>query len=183
MKKVLLFSIFFFIFSALGAFAYQTILIDWPSGSKWNVAYYEKIGNEAILQYVPAGETSSNWTRTLIVHSYRDSDYASTQLASILTRQMMMQNPTSNYKYYKYSPDDTLAVRSTSNYNGIQAQCEIFRVTKAQEGQISIQYIDKTKSHFMKTYAVWYKIVRDARTYSSYYMDERVMNKAESYEL
>lgn len=183
MKKVLLFSIFCFLATMLSAFAYQTIIIDWPKGTKWNVAYYESMGNESILQYVPDGQSGSYWTRSMIIHSYRNSSNTSPQLSSALTRQMFLQNPTCKYRYFKIEPTDTIAMRCTSTYNGIAGQCEIFRVTHSQEGQMSIQYIDKSKTHFRNTYPTWYRIVKGAKTYESYYMDERVMNKAESYQL
>ena len=69
MRKVLLFSIL--IFSALSVFAYETIIIKFPDKELWVKGYYKKIGNEALLQYVPNGQSSNNWTRSIVIHSYK----------------------------------------------------------------------------------------------------------------
>ena len=55
MKKVLLFSALFLL-STLMVFAYETIIIKFPDRENWVKAYYKKVGLEAILQYVPAGQ-------------------------------------------------------------------------------------------------------------------------------
>ena len=74
MKRVLLFISIFFL-SALAVFAYETIIIKFPDKELWVKAYYKKVNNEAILQYVPNGQNSNNWTRTVVVHSYNGSTY------------------------------------------------------------------------------------------------------------
>lgn len=183
MKKVLLFSVIIYSFIQLFSFAYETIIIDFPKGTKWNVAYYQNIGTEAILQYVPDGQTYKNWKQTVIVHSYKDSTFFAHQLSDRVVAQLQKQNPTGTYKYFKYSSVDAIAIRSTKNYNGVLAQGEIFRTTKAAEGLMTIQYIDRNKEHFKQNYAMWLKIIRDARTYNSYWRDDRVLNKGENYEL
>lgn len=183
MKKVLLFSLFCYCFVSLAAMAYQTIIIDFPKKSKWEVVYYRNLATEAILQYVPEGQSVSNWKQTVIVHSYRESTYGAHQLSDIVSAQLIRQNPTGKYQYLRYSGVDSVAVRSTSNYKGIAGQCEILRTTKAAEGLMTIQYIDRDKDHFKQNYNTWLKIIRDARTYNSYWRDNRVLNKGESYEL
>ena len=48
---------------------------------------------------------------------------------------------------------------------------------------MTIQYIDRNREHFKQNYFTWVKIIRDARTYNSYWRDDRVLNKEENYEL
>ena len=52
MRKVLLFSLTcaVFLFSTLCVFAYETIIIKFPSKELWVKAYYKKVGNEQILK-------------------------------------------------------------------------------------------------------------------------------------
>ncbi len=183
MKKVLLYSLILSFFLSLAAIAYETIIIDFPKKTKWDVAFYRNIGTEAILQYVPSGESYSKWTQTVIVHSYKDYTYPANQLSDMLTAQLQRQNPTGRYNYLRYTGVDAIAVRTTNNYNKILGQSEIFRTTKAAEGLMTIQYIDKNKTRFKENYNMWLKIIRDARTYNSYWRDNRVLNKGESYEL
>ena len=75
MKKILLFSLFF-LFSAIIVLAYETIIFHFPDGELWEKAYYKKRMGEAILQYVPGGQISTNWKRTIIVHSYNYAEYS-----------------------------------------------------------------------------------------------------------
>ena len=77
MKKVLLssFLIGLFLFSTLCAFAYETIIIKFPNKELWVKGYYKKVGNEALLQYVPGGQSSNNWSKTVVIHSYKHSNY------------------------------------------------------------------------------------------------------------
>lgn len=73
-EKVLLFSSLFLL-STLMVFAYETIIIKFPDKELWVKAYYKKVGLEAILQYVPAGQGSNNWTKSVVVHSYNQSTF------------------------------------------------------------------------------------------------------------
>lgn len=183
MKKHLLFSfIFMFIFS-VSALAYETIIIDFPPKVKWDVIFYRHIGTEAILQYIPSSQNPDDWKQSIIVHSYKESSFPANQLSDMLIRQMKLQNPTGNYRYVTNTPTDAIAVRTTEDYKSIKGHGEIFRTTRCAEGRITIQYIDRDKEHFRKNYGYWLKVVRDARTYNSYWRDERIMNKGEFYEL
>ena len=74
MKRVLLSSLILF-FTTIAVFAYETIIIKYPDGELWQKAYYKKIGAEAILQYLPKGQTRENWTRSIVVHSYYESAF------------------------------------------------------------------------------------------------------------
>ena len=99
MKKVLLFSIL--LLTTLGVFAYETIIFHFPDGELWEVAYYKKVGNEAILQYVPGGQTSGNWVRTIIVHSYNENESPAPFFAQSEIRKMLRINPKGKYKLIK----------------------------------------------------------------------------------
>jgi hypothetical protein len=182
MKKVLLFSLLL-LFSTIAVFAYETVIIKYPSGELWEKAYYKKIGSEAILQYVPKGQTHENWTRSIILHSYNDSGYpVRTFIANDLAR-MSQTNPTSGYKYLKLADTDSIAGRCTSDYKNIKAQCEFYRVTRVHNGIVSLHYINRNKNDFMSNYQQWYDIIKRAKYYNSYYRDERTFDKSEYFEL
>lgn len=182
MKKVLLFSIFFII-SAITVFAYETIIIKFPDGEKWNAVYYKKQGNEAILQYVPEGQTSDNWTRAIIVHSYKDYAYPINIFINNNARKMQKANPTGKYRTIKMKETDAIITRCTDNYNNIQGQCEFFRATYAHEGIITVHYINRNKENFRHNYTVWFDIISGAKFYNSYFRDERMFDKSEYFEL
>lgn len=182
MKKVLLTSILFFLF-ALGVFAYETVIIKFPDGEVWEKAYYKKIGLEAILQYVPKGQTHKNWNRSIIVHSYDQSNYPITVFMANNLLAMMKKNPTSPYNYIRLTEVDSIAGRCTENYHSIKSQCEFFRATKVHGGIISIHYINKDKEDFMNNYKQWYDIIKKARFLNTYWRNERTLNKSEYFEL
>ena len=154
MKKVLLFSALFLL-STLMVFAYETIIIKFPDRENWVKAYYKKVGLEAILQYVPAGQGSNNWTKSVVVHSYNQSTF----------------------------PISVFLTNSTAKLLKTKAQCEFFRVTRGYEGIVTIHYMNKNKEDFMENYNQWYNIIKRAKLYNSYYRDERMLDKAEYFEL
>ena len=100
MKKALLFSLTctVFLLSTLCVFAYETIIIKFPNKELWVKAYYKKIGNEALLQYVPGGQARDNWSRAIVIHSYKYSNYPINVFLSNTTDKMQKINPTSPYK-------------------------------------------------------------------------------------
>lgn len=181
MKKVLLFSLI--IFSSLSVFAYETIIIKFPDKELWVKAYYRKVRNEAILQYVPHGQTGNDWTRTVVVHSYNGSTYPINIFISNNLARMKKINPTGTYKTLRLTPYDAISGRCTDDYGSIKAQCEFFRVTRGYEGIVTIHYMNKDKANFMAEYSKWYNIIKKARLYNSYYRDERTLDKAEYFEL
>ena len=182
MKKVLLFSILFLI-TAIGAFAYETVIIKYPAGEVWTKAYYKKIGDEAILQYVPAGQSHQDWTRSIIVHAYYESAYPINVFISNDLARMKLTNPTGNYRYLKLTENDSMATRCTDDYKNIKAQCEFFRVTYVHNGIISLHYINRDKEDFKANYYQWYDIIKRAKYLNSYYRDERTFDKSEYFEL
>ena len=181
MKKVLLFSLL--MLSTLSVFAYETIIIKFPDKELWIKSYYRKVGNEAILQYVPSGQHKDDWSRTIVVHSYKNSNYPINVFISNNTAKMMKINPTGKYKTLRLTQDDAIVGRCTENYGKIQAQCEFLRVTRGYEGMVTIHYMNKNKSDFMANYNRWYDIIKKAKLYNSYYRDERIMDKGEYFEL
>lgn len=182
MKRVLLSSLIF-LFSTIAVFAYETIIIKYPSGENWVKAYYKKVGSEAILQYVPKGQTHDNWQRSIIVHSYNESSLPVNIFMGNDLARMKKTNPTAGYKYLKLNPVDAIAGRCTEDYKGIKAQCEFYRVTRMHNGVVSIHYINRDKNDFLSNYTLWYDIIKKAKFYNSYYRDERIMDKSENFEL
>ena len=94
MKKVLLSSLLIglFLVSTLCVFAYETIIIKFPDKEAWVKGYYKKVGNEAILQYVLKGQSSNNWSRTVVIHSYKYSNYPINVFVSNTTGRMIKMN-------------------------------------------------------------------------------------------
>ena len=182
MKNVLLFSLCF-IFSSLIVSAYETIIIDFPVGENWSKSYYKNIGNEALIQYVPQGESSDLWIRSVVVHSYTDSQYPIKSFSNNMTLKMKKSNPTAPYRTLKLTDSDALFTRCTDDYKNVKAQCEFYRVTKAHNKTVTIHYMDRNKEHFKNNYTLWLEIVRNARFLNSYYRNERTLNKSEYFEL
>lgn len=181
MKKVLLFSLV--LLTTLGVFAYETIIIHFPDGELWETAYYKKRGNEAILQYVPGGETSNNWTRTIVIHSYNENESPAPYFAQLEIKKMRRINPTGQYSTIKSRENDAIYKRCTENYNDIPAHCEFLRITRAHGGLITIQYMNRSKKDFENNYTLWLQVIRDARLMNSYYRGERTFDKSMYYEL
>lgn len=183
MKKALLLFISLFFCQAI-VWAYQTVLVDFPQDQGWHAVYYQTIPNEALLQYAPAGQTNKSWSRTMVFHSYNDpiTDSAADFIKRI-TMQMENQNSSGQYKFLKLDDMDSIATRCVTKNSRIPTQCEILRISKSFEGLISMHYINKNVSNFKATYSTWYQIVRDIRIYYSYYMDDRILDKATSFQL
>lgn len=182
MKKVLLFS-FLFLLSTLTVFAYETIIIKFPERENWVRAYYKKAGLEAILQYVPAGQTSDDWTKSIVVHSYNQSTFPISVFLSNTTAKLLKSNPTAAYKTIRLTDNDAIVGRCTKKFGKVEAQCEFYRVTRGYEGIVTIHYMNKDLDDFMENYNQWYNIIKRAKLYNSYYRDERTLDKAEFFEL
>ena len=182
MKKALLFSLIF-LFSILAVYAYETIIIKFPDGENWEKAYYKKIRGEALLQYVPVGETSDNWNRSIVIHSYEFSDYPINVFSNNNIRRMVKANPTGKYKTLKMTENDALFMRCTKDYKEIKAQCEFYRISRAHGGIITIHYMNRNKQDFMDNYTLWWEIIKGAKFYNSYWRDERTFDKSIYFEL
>lgn len=179
MKKVLLFSLL--LLSTLSVFAYETIVIKFPD--LWVKAYYKKVGSEAILQYVPNGQSSNNWVQSVVIHSYEHSGYPVNVFVNNTTLKMRKVNPTAPYKTLKMKPEDAILWRCTEDYGKVKGQCEFFRVTRAHGGIITTHYMNKNKDDFMANFSQWYEIIKKAKMLNSYYRNERTFNKSEYFEL
>lgn len=184
MKKVLLLIIS--LFFAKAAFAYQTVIVDFPPNQGWHSAYYATRSDEAILQYVPVGQSAQNWTKTIVFHSYKDmdpSEVSASRFMDTSTAQMERQNSSQMYKYLKYSDEDAIAARCIEKNQNTPRQCEIYRASYSYEGLITMHYINKDTRDFWNTYDLWYQIVKDIRIYYSYYRTDRILDKATIFEL
>ena len=182
MKRVLLF-ISIFLFVSLSVLAYETVIIKFPEGQLWVKSYYKKFGNEAILQYVPHGQSRNNWSESVVIHSYNHSTYPIQVFVNNNSIKMLKINPTSPYKTLKSRTDDVIIGRCTDNYKNIEAQCEFFRASRAHNGIVTIHYMNKNKVIFMENYSEWYNRIKRAKFYNSYYRNDRTMNKSEYFEL
>jgi len=187
MKKVLLLIISLFLNIIIGqaVFAYQTVLVDFPQNQGWHSAYYDMQGGETILQYVPIGQSYEDWDRTVVFHSYKHLSWTNSaaRFMDRITQQMELQNSTQLYKYIKYTESDSIATRCIQKNAKISAQCEIYRVSQSFEGLISMHYINKDIQDYHNSYAMWYDIMKNIRIYYSYYLDDRILDKATSFQL
>lgn len=183
MKKVLLLIIS--IFFAQTAMAYETVLVDFPENQGWHAVYYDTQSDETILQYVPIGQTYENWTRAVIFHSYKNLTWtdSAARFMDRITRQMELKNSTQLYRYTKYTDADSISTRCIHKNAYAPTQCEIYRASKSFEGLISMHYVNKNVQNFKNSYNLWYQIIQDVRIYYSYYMDDRVLDKATSFQL
>lgn len=187
MKKVLLLiiSLLMCLFCVQITLAYETVLVDFPQNQGWHAAFYGSRSGETILQYVPAGQTKDNWTKTVVFHSYKDLSWTDNAAFFLdkTTADMEARNSTQLYKNTKHTEADSIAVRCVEKNAQIPRQCEIYRVSKSYEGLISMHYINKNIQDYKDTYNQWYQIIKNVRIYYSYYMDDRIMDKATSFEL
>ena len=182
MKKVLLISLFFLL-SVAAVMAYETIIIDFPDGERWDKAYYKKVGNEAILQYTPYGETSNDWVRSIVIHSYNNSGYPVRSFSSGSLQKLRKANPTAPYKTLRFGTNDAIFTRCTDDYKNVKGQCEFYRVTKAHDNIITVHYMNKNKENFKNNYTIWLEIIRNTRFLNTYYRNDRTLNKSEYFEL
>lgn len=183
MKKVLLLIISLFLNQA--SFAYETVLVDFPTEQGWHAVCYNQQGSESILQYVPAGQTNTNWTRTVIFHAYNDPNTSNSaaRFMDTITAQLESKNSSQAYKYNKYTEADSIATRCVQKNANIPTQCEILRVSKSFEGLISMHYINRNVADFKGSYDLWYQVMSDVRIYYSYYREDRILDKATVFEL
>ena len=182
MKKVLLSSIVF-ISLTLAAIAYETVIIKFPEGELWTKVFYKKIRNEALLQYTPSGQTSNNWVKSVVVHSYEGVGTPIGTFSDGVAAKMQKANPTSPYKTFKMRSDDIILGRCTQDYKNIKGQCEFLRTTRSHTGIVTIHYMNKNQDDFMKNYNQWYDIIKRAKFLNTYYRNERTLNKSEYFEI
>lgn len=183
MKKVLLFSLLLISFIGLQACAYETVIVKYPDGELWEPVYYKKNFSEGIAQYVPKGQTTKEWRKTVILHSYIDYHGTAKGLMDNVIELNKKQNPTSDYKILKQTVNDVIVGRCTREYKHLAPQCEILRSARGHNGVITVHYINKNISEFKYTYEDWYDRVKKTVFYESYFRNDRVLNKAMYLEL
>lgn len=181
MKRALLLIISLFLCQS--AFAYQTVLVDFPDAQGWHAVVFNSIANETILQYVPGGQNEYNWSKTVVFHSYRNWNDNAAKFMDRTTMQMESKNASHLYRYTKYNDTDSIATRCITKNAYMPTQCEIYRVSKSFEGLITMHYINKNVQDYKNTYNIWYNIIKNVRIYYSYYMDDRILDKATVFEL
>lgn len=181
MKKVLLFSLIFL--TAIAVSAYETIIFHFPDGERWEGVFYKKRGYEAIIQYVPYEQTTNNWTRAIVVHSYNGNESPAPYFAQKEIMKMRKINPKGKYSVIKSRENDAIFTRCTEDYNDIKAHCEFLRITRAHGGIVTIQYMNRSKKDFENNYTLWLEIIKGARLMNSYYRDERTFDKSMYFEL
>ena len=181
MKKVLLSSLILTL-CALPVLAYETTIIKFPERENWVKAYYKKTPLEAILQYVPKGQRSNDWTESVVVHSYKNKLPINVMIGNESAR-LLKVNPTGKFKTLRITPTDAIIGRCTEDYKTVKGQCEFFRATIGYESNVTIHYMNKNKDEFMDDYNKWFNIIKRAKLYNSYYRDERILDKSEYFEL
>lgn len=187
-KKRLLFITFstilgLFLISSI-CYAYQTIIINFPDDENWKIVYNQAQGREKIVQFVPSGQSYKNWKKTFIFHSYKyNLNTNATLFLRDLTTRLEQINNTKKYFLIKNSANDAIATRCITSNENIKTQCDIYRVTLAQEGVISIQYINKNVIDFKNNFNTYLKSVEEANPYYSEFRYDRVMSKGTSFEL
>src|SRR5574344_706883 len=100
-----------------------------------------------------------------------------------LLAQTYQKNHSLKYTVYKKRPEDSIASWCVIGNDKLSTQCELLRVTDGAEGIISIHYINKNKKSFEANFERWYDIVSKVKVYNSYYRWDRVLNKADTFEL
>ena len=184
MKKVLLLTISIFLISiAQMALAYETVIVPFPPNDMWHPVLHQKRGNEAILLYVPNGQTRNNWTRGLFFHSYKSSARSVAQVLSTSVNEMTLLNSSQQYEYLKYTPENVMVTRCITKNKYTPSQCEIFRVAKSFDGVITMHYINKNNKDFHQNFEQWMHIIDDIRIYQSYFRDNRVLDKELQFEI
>ena len=177
--------ILFVIITAGAAFAaYQTLAFDFPNGAgNWIVAYHRKVNNETIIQYVPSGQTYLQWSETLIIHAYHNTQ-ARTPLTFLkkIVAQMEALNNYAPYQYERITPNDAIATRCVVGNARMMAQCDIYRAVQSFDGYVTMQYINRNAEVFKLQYFKWLEAMRQAKPYQAEFRNDRYLSK-DSFEL
>lgn len=163
------------------AYSYETVLIDFPNGG-WHKVFYENRDQEAIVQFVPSGQTKASYLESVIFHSYKKTLYGNVTPESIFQyhiRQAMKKDRSIKMSYTKVGEDDTMAIWCSK----AASQCEIVRTAQGYEGIIVMHYINNNPQYFQSICPNWVNIMKQVKIYYSYYRWNSTMNKANSVEL
>lgn len=161
--------------------AYETVLINFPNGG-WHKVYYENRTKEAIVQYVPSGQTKTNYTETIIFHSYKWALRSNMSVGSLLQyhlSQTALKYRDLDLKILKDDRMDSIAIWCSNT----ASQCEIVRSAQGYEGIITMHYINKNPQYFQTVCPTWLEIMRKVKIYYSYYRWDIIMNRANTVEL
>lgn len=184
---IILFCCLFFNLSATKANAYQTALITYPENHKnWTQVYFGKEYGEVISQWIPGYSDKSDWTESVVFHSYNWAKGNSCYKFMLnLLAGVESRNKTMRQQIIKDSGVDSIAVWCADKTPTMAAQCEIVRVTAGYEGLISIHYINKNPRQYFLDYQkdMWLNIIKDVRIFYSHYRWNKVMGKATSVQL
>lgn len=163
------------------AFSYETVLIDFPNGG-WHKVFYENRNGEAIVQFVPSGQTKSKYLETVIFHSYKKDLFGDVTPQSILNyylTQTSMRHHDISMSYVENNDDNEMVIWCSPS----ASQCEIIRTAQGYEGVITMHYINTNPQYFQNVYPNWINIMKKIKIYYSYYRWNVIMNKANSVEL
>ena len=181
-----LFIIFCLIIVGQTAFAYETVVLNYPVNMGWHRANYVVGKNEAIAQYTPGGQEADNYLESVVYHSYKVKKGGRQNAASILRKKLEpVINNSKGLKMTRLisSPTNAVYYWCADEVNGQSRQCEIVRSTATHEGFIMIHYINKNPDDFKAKFNEWLERVKKAKTYYSYYRTDYVLNKYTYFEL
>lgn len=189
MLKKFFLGIFLFVSMQTTVFSYETVIIEFPTKEGWRNVYYKQQKSEVIAQFVPYNNTQTNWTESVVFHSYKNADNGgkgevnSQKILRNALANISATNPSLKYKYVKNTPTDSMVVWCVDKNAYMPAQCEILRSSQSFEGVITMHYMNKNKAIFDRKQDYWLDIVGNVKIYYSYYRWDRVMNKATTFEL
>ena len=178
-KSFLILLFFFFVQNM--ALSYETVLIDFPNNG-WHRVFYEDRVKEAIVQYVPTGQTKNNYIETVIFHSYKWEHDANMTPKSVLKYQLSqtaLRYRDIELSYLKDDSMDTMAIWCSKT----ASQCEVIRVSQGYEGIITMHYINNNPQYFQSICSTWVNIIKKVRIYYSYYRWDVIMNKSSTVQL
>lgn len=166
--------------------AYETVLVDFPQKEGWYISFMQKNGQETVIQFIPKKYTVKNYKESFVLHSYKNGYRGYTTVPGLLSTRLaevQLLNPTIKIKHIKSNENDAISYWCVDKNAKMPAQCEIIRATKTFEGAVTIHYVNVDKQDFENSFTEWYNIVKNARSYYSYFRMNHIMNKATSIEL
>ena len=181
----LLFSVLL-IFSALSAYAYETVILHKPDRN-WIAYSYEKNEEtgDVTAKFIPKYDNKFDWNEMLIIRSFKEAkkanDTADSFIGTVLaetTRKhtRIERNPVKN--------DEQEAIVTWCGYGGtLHPVCGVARVVVGVESIISMEYLLKDTNNFEPRKQAYVKLFEEAVVYNSYYRWDKTMNKALCVEL
>ena len=180
--KIFLFFTFFLI--AVPAFAYQTVAMDFVG--LWYKMNYINNERDAIVHYVRQGYNKDTWSESIVFHTFKwtkESGMSARELMQSLLAEVRKKNSSLKVEYVKKHEEDMIVSWCVDKNELMDAHCEILRTTQSFEGALSIHYINKNPKDFLYVKQDWLNKIRKARIYQSYFRQDRILNKALTFEL